>query len=106
MDADDVGLALHPHGGILAAASRPAAYPKAGAGAGGIVAPGSSVHELLECPVCTNSMYPPIHQVLDFAHPLLDSGAAYCVSGVLGLGLLRDRGRFLGSNGDLGLGNR
>lgn len=22
-----------------------------------------SVHELLECPVCTNSMYPPIHQV-------------------------------------------
>lgn len=27
--------------------------------------PGSttSVHELLECPVCTSSMYPPIHQV-------------------------------------------
>jgi hypothetical protein len=25
--------------------------------------PASSVHELLECPVCTNSMYPPIHQV-------------------------------------------
>lgn len=25
----------------------------------------SSVHELLECPVCTNSMYPPIHQVGD-----------------------------------------
>lgn len=24
----------------------------------------TSVHELLECPVCTNSMYPPIHQVL------------------------------------------
>ncbi|KAL3692597.1 hypothetical protein R1sor_006248 [Riccia sorocarpa] len=24
--------------------------------------PASSVHELLECPVCTNSMYPPIHQ--------------------------------------------
>ncbi|KAH9331619.1 hypothetical protein KI387_003727, partial [Taxus chinensis] len=23
----------------------------------------SSVHELLECPVCTNSMYPPIHQI-------------------------------------------
>lgn len=23
----------------------------------------TSVHELLECPVCTNSMYPPIHQV-------------------------------------------
>ncbi len=26
--------------------------------------PHSNVHELLECPVCTNSMYPPIHQVL------------------------------------------
>ncbi|XP_071705569.1 E3 ubiquitin-protein ligase SINAT3-like isoform X2 [Rutidosis leptorrhynchoides] len=24
--------------------------------------PVTSVHELLECPVCTNSMYPPIHQ--------------------------------------------
>jgi len=23
----------------------------------------TSVHDLLECPVCTNSMYPPIHQV-------------------------------------------
>lgn len=32
----------------------------------GVVAAGlapTSVHELLECPVCTNSMYPPIHQV-------------------------------------------
>lgn len=33
--------------------------------AGGAAAPPhSNVHELLECPVCTNSMYPPIHQVL------------------------------------------
>lgn len=24
----------------------------------------NSVHELLECPVCANSMYPPIHQVM------------------------------------------
>lgn len=23
----------------------------------------TNIHELLECPVCTNSMYPPIHQV-------------------------------------------
>jgi E3 ubiquitin-protein ligase SIAH1 len=23
----------------------------------------NGVHELLECPVCTNLMYPPIHQV-------------------------------------------
>ncbi|CAM6040937.1 unnamed protein product [Sphagnum compactum] len=31
--------------------------------AGGAPAPPhSNVHELLECPVCTNSMYPPIHQ--------------------------------------------
>jgi E3 ubiquitin-protein ligase SIAH1 len=28
-----------------------------------IVAHTNSVHELLECLVCTNSMYPPIHQV-------------------------------------------
>lgn len=29
-----------------------------------VIHPGTtSVHELLECPVCTNSMYPPIHQV-------------------------------------------
>lgn len=27
------------------------------------IAPATNVHELLECPVCTNSMYPPIHQV-------------------------------------------
>lgn len=26
-------------------------------------APATSVYELLECPVCTYSMYPPIHQV-------------------------------------------
>lgn len=31
------------------------------------IAPATSVHELLECPVCTNSMYPPIHQVWLFA---------------------------------------
>jgi hypothetical protein len=34
----------------------------AGSGKAG-ASPASSVHELLECPVCTNSMYPPIHQV-------------------------------------------
>lgn len=32
-----------------------------------VINPGTtSVHELLECPVCTNSMYPPIHQVCSF----------------------------------------
>ncbi|XP_037460100.1 uncharacterized protein LOC119331035 isoform X3 [Triticum dicoccoides] len=62
MDADDVGLALHPHGGLLttAAASLLAAYPKAAAGVGGIVTPQSSVHELLECPVCANSINAPL----------------------------------------------
>ncbi|KAK2993882.1 hypothetical protein RJ640_003994 [Escallonia rubra] len=30
--------------------------------------PTTSVHELLECPVCTNSMYPPIHQRLLNTH--------------------------------------
>lgn len=28
----------------------------------------SSVRELLECPVCLNAMYPPIHQVLRSSH--------------------------------------
>lgn len=28
----------------------------------------TSVHELLECPVCTNSMYPPIHQVFSLLY--------------------------------------
>ena len=27
------------------------------------MASSNGVHELLECPVCTNLMYPPIHQV-------------------------------------------
>jgi hypothetical protein len=40
-------------GAAAAAAARP--WPKAAANGG--------VHELLECPVCTNSMFPPIHQV-------------------------------------------
>ena len=40
--------------GTLLAAAR-ASYPK--------VATAGGVHELLECPVCTNSMFPPIHQV-------------------------------------------
>lgn len=29
----------------------------------------SRVNELLECPVCTNTMYPPIHQVRSFFLP-------------------------------------
>lgn len=36
---------------------------KSQAGATVVISPATSVYELLECPVCTNSMYPPIHQV-------------------------------------------
>ncbi|KAF8666976.1 hypothetical protein HU200_053143 [Digitaria exilis] len=87
MDVDDVdshphhahhgshlGLTLHPAHLPSAGAGR--VFPKvnAGAGAAAVVAaagaagaaggpPATSVHELLECPVCTNSMFPPIHQV-------------------------------------------
>jgi hypothetical protein len=56
MDVDCVSLAdaAAPAADVDgAAAARP--WPKAAANGG--------VHELLECPVCTNSMFPPIHQV-------------------------------------------
>ncbi|URD73244.1 E3 ubiquitin-protein ligase [Musa troglodytarum] len=36
--------------------------PHGGAAAPAGIAPSTSVHKLLECPVCANSMYPPIHQ--------------------------------------------
>jgi hypothetical protein len=80
MDVDDgdsrhhhhLGLSLHHPAHVAAAAGR--AFPKAnasgigaavgaGAGVAGGGPPATSVHELLECPVCTNSMFPPIHQV-------------------------------------------
>lgn len=53
MDEEDTARtqSSKPHGG---------AAPPAG------IAPSTSVHELLECPVCANSMYPPIHQVDSF----------------------------------------
>lgn len=53
MDEEDTALtqSSKPHGG---------AAPPAG------FTPSTSVHELLECPVCANSMYPPIHQVDSF----------------------------------------
>ncbi|EMS61765.1 E3 ubiquitin-protein ligase SINAT3 [Triticum urartu] len=85
MDVDDVDSHQHQHhhhsipihpvhlaanGGV---GGRAFAKMNAGgaAGAGGVGAtagatggpPATSVHELLECPVCTNSMFPPIHQV-------------------------------------------
>ncbi|TXG63034.1 hypothetical protein EZV62_010028 [Acer yangbiense] len=45
----------------------------------------TSVHELLECPVCTNSMYPPIHQVVltvrmweELVHEMCHNGHTLC----------------------------
>lgn len=50
----------------------------------------TSVHDLLECPVCTNSMYPPIHQVsylIHFAYRVwfgsLDDSVCLCSLGTL-----------------------
>ncbi|KAI9082472.1 hypothetical protein K1719_035615 [Acacia pycnantha] len=37
------------------------------------IAPATNVHELLECLVCTNSMYPPIHQGLRFLDKSLEA---------------------------------
>ncbi|CAD6254531.1 unnamed protein product [Miscanthus lutarioriparius] len=51
MDVDCVSL---PAAAAAAAAAATRPWPKAAANGG--------VHELLECPVCTNSMFPPIHQ--------------------------------------------
>lgn len=31
-----------------------------------LISPANSVVEIFECPVCANSMYPPIHQVIFF----------------------------------------
>nr|ABR13700.1 SINA1 [Zea mays] len=52
MDVDCVSLPDAPAGDVDGGAARP--WPKAVTNGG--------VHELLECPVCTNSMFPPIHQ--------------------------------------------
>ena len=57
MDEDEIHHLIHPqfpnskpHNNVVSSAIHPT----------------TSVHELLECPVCTNSMYPPIHQVGSF----------------------------------------
>jgi E3 ubiquitin-protein ligase SIAH1 len=50
VDVDDAGLGL----GTLITATR--AYPEGGANTG-------DMHELLECPIYTNSTFPPNHQV-------------------------------------------
>lgn len=64
MDEDEIQHHnLHPHPHHHSAFS--STKPRNGATNMGpnAIAPATSVHELLECPVCTNSMYPPIHQV-------------------------------------------
>ena len=41
----------------------------------------NGVHELLECPVCKNLMYPPIHQVcinINFGLPCFSDGHLNC----------------------------
>jgi hypothetical protein len=48
---------------LVAAPNR--ADANAGGGVGPLVPPATGVHELLECPVCTNSVYPPIRSALD-----------------------------------------
>lgn len=54
-------------------------------------APATSVHELLECPVCTNSMYPPIHQVL----PIFRSFFSQLATGVFLIACLWSVDNFL-----------
>ncbi|KAH9731445.1 E3 ubiquitin-protein ligase SINAT3 [Citrus sinensis] len=50
-----------------------------------VINPGTtSVHELLECPVCTNSMYPPIHQII-VAGLQLGDASLDCVCFVAGI---------------------
>ncbi|XP_012703975.1 uncharacterized protein LOC101782781 isoform X6 [Setaria italica] len=64
-----LGLPLHPAHLPSAGAGRAFREVNAGLGTGAAGAVGAvggpsatSVHELLECPVCTCSMFPPIHQ--------------------------------------------
>jgi E3 ubiquitin-protein ligase SIAH1 len=54
--------------GVVAGANGTATGAIAG---GPMMPPATSVHELLECPVCTNSMYPPIHQVCNLVYTLI-----------------------------------
>ena len=66
MDDDEGAAHQHPHP-FLKLHHGGSGNACGGVGGGGVpapvISPVTSVHELLECPVCTNSMYPPIHQV-------------------------------------------
>jgi len=71
MDEDEIQHhTLHPHHHSEFSSNKPR---NGGANSNNVmgataISPATSVHELLECPVCTNSMYPPIHQVSSCAH--------------------------------------
>ncbi|KAI4388179.1 hypothetical protein MLD38_000532 [Melastoma candidum] len=54
---------LHPHHHQQFSSSKGHANNGVGVVSPGIIPSTTRVHELLECPVCTNSMYPPIYQV-------------------------------------------
>ena len=66
--ASSAGSAAAAAVNVVVASDRAGASGPGGAGLGAgagplVISPATGVHELLECPVCTNSMYPPIHQV-------------------------------------------
>lgn len=70
LDEDEIHLhhTLHPYSHSHHHPELSASKPRNGNNNSAVngptaTAPATSVHELLECPVCTNSMYPPIHQV-------------------------------------------
>lgn len=101
LDEDEIHLhhTLHPYSHSHHHPELSATKPRNGSNNSGITvptatAPATSVHELLECPVCTNSMYPPIHQVCLCCPSYLQNGErADLIFDLLGWGkvlLLRD----------------
>ncbi|GAB4861584.1 E3 ubiquitin-protein ligase sinat3 [Ancistrocladus abbreviatus] len=60
MDEDEIDNHHHPHPSHHFASKPP--HHNINGVVNSAIHPATSVHELLECPVCTNSMYPPIHQ--------------------------------------------
>lgn len=66
MDEDEDSVHARQRGGFIKKHGVGIGSIGIGLGTGvpsGLTPAAASVHELLECPVCTNSMYPPIHQV-------------------------------------------
>ncbi|KAG5019206.1 E3 ubiquitin-protein ligase SINAT3 [Glycine soja] len=63
MDEDEIHANHHHHSEFSSTKPRNGGTSNINSVGPNAIAPATSVHELLECPVCTNSMYPPIHQV-------------------------------------------